>query len=593
MFDPSAQRLMEQQFGVSPTFHDNPDHREFQNNGGTTVTTQRTTTQRRSQSSKAPNGSTVIMLGDDEDDRQQRRHTKQMDLNHNVPIQQGYTSSQMVSSTSRGNGSSTLQVPGASSVQVTTTKKTSHRSSSPRRAGRSPRRTQMQMETSRVQTGSPQIHVQSQMSPQEVQQQMSQLQIQKQQMQEQVSQLQMQKEQLQKQMAQQQMPPQQRNFTRQEAVHIESPEAKMHSGSLQANSFGLQSPEIILQSSPNQMNPAMQQSGAQFQQSQMMTPQKSGQPTDEMLHSPGGQSDVSWASLPSAFKGPFSPGKTPIDIQVHSPTWSDTSVDSTGAMRVREVKTEIPQAEFSEGGEAAPKGKKFLKKVQKELEEQRGKWKEDVDKLTGGIVGLGVDRSPNGTGYGTSSFIDTSSGAPIFKATVDMSGYRPEDITVSMDKLVNKAVIQAVQKDHTGFPKKTFTQRVQLPRFADDTRLSTRLSKSGQLKLEVPLIYYFDDMKQEGRKAKSFVYQVNKGKDGEERLEILVNTGSGFRARDLKVQVHDDNRLVIIGEVQGGPKKLIKQYTLPAFANSDGITSRLGKDGRLQVNVPIKRTGTG
>ena len=67
----------------------------------------------------------------------------------------------------------------------------------------------------------------------------------------------------------------------------------------------------------------------------------------------------------------------------------------------------------------------------------------------------------------------------------------------------------------------------------------------------MPLLYYFDDQKKSGRQAKSFVYQVNTGRDGQQRLDILVNTGSGYRARDLKVQVHDDTKLVIIGGYQG------------------------------------------
>ena len=43
-------------------------------------------------------------------------------------------------------------------------------------------------------------------------------------------------------------------------------------------------------------------------------------------------------------------------------------------------------------------------------------------------------------------------------------------------------------------------------------------------------------------------------------------------------------------DLQGNEKqKLIKQYSLPAQAQIERITSRMGKDGRLQVNIPLAR----
>jgi HSP20 family molecular chaperone IbpA len=535
MFNSHAQQLMEQQFGPAPGYH---------NNGGVSMTTTKTS---RSYQSSAPNGGTVIRVGDDEEDgrmggRMDGRTKQRTDLNHNLP--QSFSTS--VSSSNH------LQVPGAQTVQVTTTKKTSRSSSgSPGKQGKSSKGSRTKSST---------VHTQGMHSSPQVQMHSGQGQMHSGQGQMHSGQGQMHSGQGQMHSGQGQM------HSGQGQMH--SGQGQMHSGQVHMHSGGL---SVV---------PPDHQMHARHL---MSSPHRSG--VDSLLNSPGGQSDTSWASLPSAFKGPFPPGKAPIDIQVHSPTPSDESFGTgTGSTRVREVTTELPQEETTTN---APKGKKFLQKVQRELEEQRGRWKDDVDKLTGGMFGLAAGNNPDI--MGTRSYVDTSSGKPIFKATVDLSGYRPEEISVTVDKLVNKAVVQAVKKDHTGFPTKTFTQRIQLPRFADDPQLVTKLSKTGQLKLEVPLIYYFDEMKPEGKKAKSFVYQVNKGKDGKERLEILVNTGSGFRARDLKVQVHDDNRLVIIGDKAGEPKKLIKQYTLPAFAHTDGITSRLGKDGRLQVNVPIRR----
>ena len=55
----------------------------------------------------------------------------------------------------------------------------------------------------------------------------------------------------------------------------------------------------------------------------------------------------------------------------------------------------------------------------------------------------------------------------------------------------------------------------------------------------MPLLYHFEQMSPtSGAKSpKSFVYQVNTSRDGNERLEILVNTGNEYSARDLVIEV--------------------------------------------------------
>ncbi len=242
-----------------------------------------------------------------------------------------------------------------------------------------------------------------------------------------------------------------------------------------------------------------------------------------------------------------------------------------------------------------PRERKFLKKVQHELEEQREEWKDEINRLEKGSL-LPTGSLPKDAHVeGTNSFVDTSSGIPTFTALFDVKGFSPKNITVNVDKLTNKCIVQCHKRDTYGAVTRTFTHKIQLQRFTDDERLTSHLSKSGVLKLEVPLVYYFPtDKKNPGsRDVKSFVYEVRKDQDGGQTLEILVNTGPGVRAKDLHVQVTDDNVLLVLAEHTDDRgrrgRKLIKKYTLPDMADVDRTRSRLGKDGRLVILVPVKR----
>jgi len=230
--------------------------------------------------------------------------------------------------------------------------------------------------------------------------------------------------------------------------------------------------------------------------------------------------------------------------------------------------------------------------VQNELEEQRQEWKDEVDKLTNGNV---VHRIPKDAHVqGSNSFVDTSSGMAIFTTYVNISEFHPRSIEVDYDNISNKLVIRGRTINGSGTMTKTFTQKVQLPRYADDQRLTTKLSKRGILKVEVPLLYYFPEQQNKGRDIKSFVNEVRTNKDGTQTLEILVNTGPGVRAKDLHVHVTDDRLLLITADKtdENGEttRKLIKKYTLPPTANVDRIRSRMGRDGRLMVLIPLART---
>ncbi len=249
---------------------------------------------------------------------------------------------------------------------------------------------------------------------------------------------------------------------------------------------------------------------------------------------------------------------------------------------------------------APPKEEKFLKKVQHELEEQRGHWKDEVEKMADGFTGRGSGyvppelKSHNGAGGNDSpnnSYVDTSSGGPVFKSFVDMSGYPPQGIDVSVDSIENKVVIKAQKRGADGIMR-SFTQKVQLPRYSDESRVSTKMSKEGVLRIEVPLLFYFQP---ERKKSKSFINQVVTKPDGSKFVEVLVNVGHDIQPWNLRVFVSEDDELMIVSEVEkeytnGQTKKVrdvIKRYKLPKHADINEIRSKLGRDGRLMVTVPL------
>ena len=144
-----------------------------------------------------------------------------------------------------------------------------------------------------------------------------------------------------------------------------------------------------------------------------------------------------------------------------------------------------------------PGGKKMLKKVQHELEAQRDVWADEINEMLVNPV------KSQGKPQGSNSYVDTKSGKPIFKAFVDVKDFPPECISISVDNTQNKVVVRAEVKTG-GTLKRTFTQKVQLPRYADETNVRSFMSKSGMLKLEVPLLFYFDPpqaFRAEGRQA--------------------------------------------------------------------------------------------
>ena len=135
----------------------------------------------------------------------------------------------------------------------------------------------------------------------------------------------------------------------------------------------------------------------------------------------------------------------------------------------------------------------LLSAFQHELEEQREEWKQEVQRLTESAIPTKIPQTAQA--QGTNSYVDTSSGHPVFTAFVDVSEFHAKSVEVDYDSLANKVVIRGQTINGIGTMTKTFTQKVQLPKYADDQRLTTKLSRNGILKVEVPLLYYFPQHK--------------------------------------------------------------------------------------------------
>lgn len=203
--------------------------------------------------------------------------------------------------------------------------------------------------------------------------------------------------------------------------------------------------------------------------------------------------------------------------------------------------------------------------------------------------------SPNSAS--SNSFVDNSTGTPIFKAFVDVKDFPASGISVTVDKVANKVVVQARKAGMAGSLTRSFTQKVQLPRYADDQMVRSKLGRDGVLTIEVPLMFYFP---QEKKSSRSFINQVKTKPDGSKLLEILVNVGQEISPTDLRVRVNSDNELLIMAERSapiGGAmyspsSKLIKRYILPRNADTRNVSSRLGNDGRLVVVVPLFKDNT-
>ena len=154
----------------------------------------------------------------------------------------------------------------------------------------------------------------------------------------------------------------------------------------------------------------------------------------------------------------------------------------------------------SGGGETTRGEREFLVKVQRELEDQRESWRSEIDRLSRSTVQLDTDQPPSLEYFpdaggrsspasttmdaGANSYVDTSGNVPLFKAFVDVSEFDATDVRVTVDKLAEKIVVQARQLPvGAAGVSRSFTQRVQLPRFADDERLVARMNRRGILKV--------------------------------------------------------------------------------------------------------------
>jgi len=160
-----------------------------------------------------------------------------------------------------------------------------------------------------------------------------------------------------------------------------------------------------------------------------------------------------------------------------------------------------PRSALASTGGGPPRAgeRDFLVKVQRELEDQRESWRSEIDRLSRSTVQLDVEDKlpsleylPNSGGRsssasmdaGANSYVDTTGPVPLFKAFVDVSEFDSDDVRVTVDKLADKIVVQARQSPvGAAGVSRSFTQRVQLPRFADDERLVARMNRRGILEV--------------------------------------------------------------------------------------------------------------
>ena len=250
-----------------------------------------------------------------------------------------------------------------------------------------------------------------------------------------------------------------------------------------------------------------------------------------------------------------------------------------------------PRSSRSKRSSAANGDREFLSDVQQELESQRRYWSGEMARLVSPTNNNA--RSRSGLNADKNSFVDTSSGLPVFKAFVDVSEYPLDSVTVNIDKLSNKIIVEAGQGNSPSQSvASTFTQKIAMPRYADDSRMVARVNKAGLLRLEIPLMFYFPgDAQHDGSQSKSFINQVRTDPvDGSHVMEVVVKPGSDVSLRDLRVEVVE-NKLVVFSDkiVNGFPAKrtVVKTYTLPEMAIVQNITSELTSDGFLTVSIPI------
>ena len=248
----------------------------------------------------------------------------------------------------------------------------------------------------------------------------------------------------------------------------------------------------------------------------------------------------------------------------------------------------------------AANNQEFLQKIQRELEDERAGLQMEMDRLTVSTVlqAAGTGGVGNSIRYDSErdSYVDVSAGIPVFKAFVDVSDFPPGSVSVNVDSLTNKIVVEAIVRGASQQAARTLTQKIPMPRFADDARMRARMNERGILRVEVPLFYYFPEAgdRLEDRTSKAFVYEVRSNQDGSQIMEILVNCGRNVRAHDIHIAVNN-NTLVITSERSSGTspnsatqRTVIKKYTLPPLADIDGITTDRSSDGRLRILIPIR-----
>lgn len=264
--------------------------------------------------------------------------------------------------------------------------------------------------------------------------------------------------------------------------------------------------------------------------------------------------------------------------------------------------------------------------MQEELEQQRMHWTCEIDKL---LSPMAADVS-NGFSFGhqpdaatsrratpvfnaeKNSYVDTAKPLPVFKAFVDVSEYPSNSVSVSLDQLRNKVVVEACDDDSN--VALTFTQKIPLPRYADLTKMTAQVNRKGLVKIELPLLYYFPQdypnlpqhhssnhhssnhhssnhhssnhhHHQEETYGKSYVSEVKTDSRGVKVMEIVVKPGWKMGVDEVVVEVVDEKFLVVSMDTEEG-RKVVKTYALPETADPSSISSRV-HGALVLVCVPV------
>ena len=152
-------------------------------------------------------------------------------------------------------------------------------------------------------------------------------------------------------------------------------------------------------------------------------------------------------------------------------------------------------------------------------------------------------------------------------ASVSLSHYRPEEISVEVDN--EKLILhgQHVCEREDGFDKTEFMRVFKLPQGVDPTSVTSRITQDGG-------VLVIEAMRRMEEKAN----------DGKIAAKLDVR---GFKPENIKIQLRG-NELTVTGEhvAEGQRSRVYRRRTLlPSDVDPSSVTSRLSKEGLLTIEA--------